>query len=59
LANALAKYAHEEHLNDLVTIKVGGALHKRALKLDGEDVKQAIESKMRGRVKRLYFNPGL
>ncbi len=59
LANALAKYAHREHLNDLVTIKVGEALHERASQGNGKVMKQAIESTTRGRVKKLYFNPGL
>jgi hypothetical protein len=59
LANALAKYAHREHLNDLVTIKVGEALHERISHENGSVMKQAIESTTRGRVKKLYFNPGL
>ncbi len=59
LAHALAKYAHSEHLNDLVTIKVGEALHERVSQLNCKVVKQAIESTARGRVKKLYFNPGL
>jgi hypothetical protein len=59
LAHALAKYAHREHLNDLVTIKVGEALHERVSLGNGNLLKQAIESTTRGRVKKLYFNPGL
>ncbi len=46
-------------MNDLVTIKVGEALHKRASQGNGKVMKQAIESTTRGRVKKLYFNPGL
>jgi hypothetical protein len=60
LAYALAKYAHSEHLNDLVTTKVGNALHEREIELEnGDVVKQPIESWARGRLKKLYFNPGL
>ncbi len=46
-------------MNDLVTIKVGEALHKRIPEEDGNVMKQASESTTRGRVKKLYFNPGL
>ncbi len=59
MAHALAKYAHREHLNDLVTTRVGEALHDRVSHGNGSSMKQAIESTTKGYAKKLYFNPGL
>jgi hypothetical protein len=59
LAHALAKYAHREHLNDLVTTKVGEVLHEKTSHENGSAMKQAIESTTKGYAKKLYFNPGL
>jgi len=56
LAHALAEHAHEEHLNDLVSIYVGEGLQQR--ETADISMKQAIETLTKGRVKKLYFNPG-
>jgi len=58
LAHALAEHAHEEHLNDLVTIRVGHRLQERESGNNGPTKKQALEATTKGRVKKLYLNPG-
>ncbi|CAG2108820.1 unnamed protein product, partial [Medioppia subpectinata] len=59
LATCLAESAHREHLNDLVTILVAKCVSERIGKIDGQFSKQAIETHIRGSVKKVYFNPGL
>ncbi|CAG2105579.1 unnamed protein product, partial [Medioppia subpectinata] len=59
LATCLAESAHREHLNDLVTILVAKRVSERIGKIDGQFSKQAIETHIRGSVKKVYFNPGL
>ncbi len=58
LAHGLAKYAHNTPLYDLVAHRVNEALQKRVAETDDGNCMQAIESKTRGMVKKLYFNPG-
>ncbi|CAG2175119.1 unnamed protein product [Oppiella nova] len=52
LANSLAEFAHREHLHDLITIKVAERLHERISQMNGNSVKQAIETQTKGFVKK-------
>ncbi|CAG2177335.1 unnamed protein product, partial [Oppiella nova] len=58
LAHCLAQYSATEHLHDLMTIKVAEKLHNRESYVDSQVVKQALETRYYGRIKKLYFNPG-
>ncbi|CAG2105421.1 unnamed protein product, partial [Medioppia subpectinata] len=57
LGNCLAESAHREHLNDLVTIEVAKRVSDRITDIDGQPIKQAIETHIRGSVKKDNCQP--